>query len=176
MEGTRRCSACGITKSLESFWKRRDTQGRFRLWRSKCKTCAGPQNRAASRALDARHPQLKMLRNARLRASVAGVPFEIDVDDIEIPHTCPVLGLPLILHHGRKGPRDSSPTLDRIVPSLGYVRGNIIVVSWRANRLKSDATMDELARIVAWYRALGVGGTVIAAVNGAAAPIHDLGH
>lgn len=93
-----------------------------------------------------------MFRAARQRAVLAGVPFEIEISDIEIPSKCPVLDVPLVLHSGRKGPRDSSPTLDRIVPSRGYVRGNIIVVSWRANRLKSDATMEELARIVDWYR------------------------
>lgn len=95
-----------------------------------------------------------MHRAARLRARLAGVPFEIEIADIQIPAKCPVLDVALVLNRGRRGPRDSSPTLDRIVPSLGYVRGNIIVVSWRANRLKSDATMDELERIVDWYRAL----------------------
>lgn len=93
-----------------------------------------------------------MFLAARKRARIVGVPFDLDVTDIEIPARCPVLGMPLTLHHGRRGPRDSSPTLDRVVPSLGYVRGNVIVVSWRANRLKSDATMEELSRIVEWYR------------------------
>ena len=93
-----------------------------------------------------------MLVNARARARHAGVPFELSEEDFEIPPVCPVLGMVLKPGRGRRGPTEASPTLDRITPSRGYVRGNIVVVSWRANRLKSDATMLELETIVRWYR------------------------
>ena len=89
-----------------------------------------------------------MLVNARTRARHAGVPFELTEEDVEIPHVCPVLGMLLQPGRGRRGPTEASPTLDRIAPSLGYV----VVVSWRANRLKSNATMTELETIVRWYR------------------------
>lgn len=49
----------------------------------------------------------------------------------------------------------SSPSIDRIIPELGYVRGNIAVISMRANKLKSDATSEELERISAWMRSVG---------------------
>ena len=81
------------------------------------------------------------------------MPFELSEHDFEIPDVCPVLGIPLAMGVGRSGPREWSPTIDRIIPSLGYVPGNVVVVSWRANRLKSDGTMEELARIVSWYTA-----------------------
>jgi hypothetical protein len=45
---------------------------------------------------------------------------------------------------------DNSPTLDRIIPSLGYVRGNVKVISMRANVLKHNASLDELKKLVAW--------------------------
>lgn len=95
-----------------------------------------------------------MLKLARQRARSALVPFDLREDDFEIPKTCPVLGIELCHGQGRRGPNDRSPTLDRIVPTLGYVRGNVIVVSWRANRLKSDARMRELTCIVDFYRSL----------------------
>lgn len=95
-----------------------------------------------------------MFQAARKRARLAGVPFDLVESDIEIPQCCPVLGIPLVVSSGRKGPRDASPTIDRFVPSLGYVRGNVGVISWRANRLKSDGTTDELMRIVDFYRAI----------------------
>jgi hypothetical protein len=101
----------------------------------------------------ATHPRRIMVKHARQRARAASVPFDIHEGDFEIPSVCPVLGIALCHGRGRRGPTDSSPTLDRIVPALGYVRGNVIVVSWRANRLKSDATIDELARILDFYRA-----------------------
>jgi hypothetical protein len=39
---------------------------------------------------------------------------------------------------------DNLPTLDRVDPVCGYVPGNVWVISWRANRLKQDASLDEL--------------------------------
>ena len=46
--------------------------------------------------------------------------------------------------------RDRTPSLDRFVPNLGYVKGNIRVISFRANRLKSDATIDEMRQVLAY--------------------------
>lgn len=46
---------------------------------------------------------------------------------------------------------NSTPSLDRIIPKKGYVRGNIIVISWRANLLKRDATIKELMQLASFY-------------------------
>ena len=91
-----------------------------------------------------------MLRNARARARVVGVPFTITVSDIVIPTHCPILGIPLFPKKGRGG-GDNSPSLDKIKPERGYVPGNIIVISNRANRLKSDASIKELRDIASFY-------------------------
>lgn len=45
----------------------------------------------------------------------------------------------------------NSPSLDKIVPELGYVKGNIVVVSLRANQIKSDATIEELQAVAKFY-------------------------
>lgn len=92
-----------------------------------------------------------MLKNARIRARAVGVPFTITVDDIVIPTHCPILGIPLAQAHGRRGGSPNSPSLDKIEPGRGYVAGNIIVISNRANRLKSDATIEELRSIASFY-------------------------
>ena len=106
---------------------------------------------AARRRRRLLRPRSRLI-NAANRARNAGVPFELTEGDFEIPSVCPVLGIPLVPGKGRRGPTDSSPTLDRIISSRGYVRDNVVVVSWRANRLKSDGTMTELETIVRWYR------------------------
>ena len=93
-----------------------------------------------------------MLKNARQRAQRAGVPFAITAEDIVVPSHCPVLGVPLRRRLGRKGGGDYSPSLDRIKPELGYVPGNIVVVSRRANRIKTDATPEELEAVADFYR------------------------
>ena len=79
------------------------------------------------------------------------MPFTIKAADIVVPTHCPILGLPLYSTLGKKGGGPNSPSLDRIEPALGYVPGNIVVISNRANRLKSDATIEELRKIASFY-------------------------
>ena len=97
-----------------------------------------------------------MFSAAKNRAKTKGVPFDIDVSDIIIPEFCPVLGLRLVSHIGRRGPMDDTPSLDRIRPEGGYVRGNIWVISSRANRMKNDATLGELELLVLALKKLQV--------------------
>lgn len=87
----------------------------------------------------------RMLSDARVRASKRGIKFNIDLEDIIVPDVCPYLGISLVTDNGCK--RDNSPTLDRIVPELGYVKGNVEVISERANRIKNDANSSELLEI-----------------------------
>ncbi len=76
--------------------------------------------------------------------------FNITQEDVLVPDNCPVLGIPLSLDETR-GFSDNSPTLDRIDNSLGYKKGNVLVVSWRANRIKCDATPKELYLMSKFY-------------------------
>jgi len=87
----------------------------------------------------------RMWRAAKARAKERGLTFNIELRDIVVPYKCPLLGINLILNSKR--PTDASPALDRIDNSLGYVKGNILVISTRANRIKSDATASELFAI-----------------------------
>ncbi len=90
-----------------------------------------------------------LLVAARKRAKEAGVPFNLKHADIVIPSVCPVLGIPLLF----KDPtRVASITLDRVIPELGYVRGNVCVISGKANRIKNDATLAELEAVVRYVR------------------------
>lgn len=90
-----------------------------------------------------------MWYGARGRAKKAGVPFSIERRDIIIPDRCPALGTKLVRGKGQPGP--NSPSLDRIVPELGYVPGNIVVVSMRANRAKNDLTVAEMRALAVFY-------------------------
>jgi hypothetical protein len=71
------------------------------------------------------------------------------------PEFCPVFGIKLA-HSWGQGPKDETPSLDRIETSKGYERGNIAVISNRANRVKSDGTAEEHERIAAWMRSQGL--------------------
>ena len=83
-----------------------------------------------------------IFHNAKRRAKQLNIPFDITLDDIVIPDKCPLLGTPFVFDSSVMV--DASPSLDKLIPSKGYVRGNILVISMRANRIKQDASVDEL--------------------------------
>lgn len=95
-------------------------------------------------------PHIKLLLHwARRRAKAKGRPFTLTPDDISIPDSCPVLGIPL-----ERSPiisSNNSPSIDRIDSEGGYTPGNVIVVSRRANQIKSNATPIELMRVAQFY-------------------------
>lgn len=91
-----------------------------------------------------------MVRSAKQRAKEKCIPFDVTYKDFEIPETCPLLGIKLNTHVGEKisGARADSPSLDKINPELGYTKGNVWVVSYRANMIKSNASIEELELLV----------------------------
>ncbi len=95
---------------------------------------------------------LALVRQAKRRAARKGLPFDLTSDDIVVPDFCPALGIPLYRAVGRKAQGPNSPTLDRIEPDIGYVRGNVRVISARANQIKSDATPSELLRVACYVQ------------------------
>lgn len=101
-----------------------------------------------------RNIERTLLNAIRARAKKYNIPFNLELEDIVIPDVCPVLGLKLESNIGKGNKSDASPSIDRIIPSLGYVKGNIIVVSERCNRIKNDATYQELIHIGEFYMSL----------------------
>ena len=86
---------------------------------------------------------------AKFRAKRDKIAFDLVLKDIpEIPSVCPILKIPMKVHEGQSGWHDDSPTLDRIFNSKGYVKNNIRIISSRANRLKADASTEELEKIL----------------------------
>ena len=63
-----------------------------------------------------------------------------------------MLGISLEQGNGRV--HDASPALDRLDNAKGYVKGNVVVISYKANRMKSNATIDEIVRLGEWARTL----------------------
>ena len=91
-----------------------------------------------------------MISAAKKRAKEKGIEFSITRDDLTVPEFCPILGIRIEANERRW--QDSSPSIDRIVPERGYVKENVQIISARANRIKNDATVDELERIAAYLR------------------------
>jgi hypothetical protein len=97
----------------------------------------------------------KIWSRSKARAKKAGIEFTItrnDIANMTIPITCPALGIPVRMERGQQ--TDNSLSLDRIDSSQGYHIDNIVFVSWKSNRIKSNATLKELQRIVAFYESI----------------------
>lgn len=150
------CSLCGENKILLDFPKKKSCKWGFN---SRCKDCHNAQCRlsytdtkgkdqAYLKKLLRSKPAYKMVSRAKDRARKLGLPFDLDWKTIEVPEKCPVLGIPLRVADGVFD--DNSPSLDRRQPHLGYVMSNVEVISYRANRIKNDATASELRAIADW--------------------------
>lgn len=73
------------------------------------------------------------------------------MQSIVLPDTCPALGIELDYADGKGKRTDNSPSVDKIIPERGYVADNIVVVSWRANRIKNDSKIEELLKIYNFF-------------------------
>lgn len=80
-------------------------------------------------------------KGAKGRAKKKGRDFNIEVSDIVIPLICPLLGIPILKSKGKIS--DNSPSLDCFNPSKGYVKGNVWVISQRANSLKRELSLEQ---------------------------------
>ena len=93
-----------------------------------------------------------LLSRARRRAEANNLPFDIDLEYLAaLPsENCPVFGMPLAWCAETKYRQDEAPSLDKIIPALGYVKGNVAWVSWKANRIKNDGSAEDHQRIANW--------------------------
>ena len=111
------------------------------------------KNPSRSREYRFDNPERAVLWNARKNAKTKGVAFDLELSDIVIPNVCPALGIPIVKTSTEGiGRTDNSPSVDRLDPTKGYVKDNVRIVSWRANKLKGDATPEELEKIAAYTR------------------------
>ncbi len=171
------CSTCKETKEFKEFHKLTKSNDGYDY---RCKACVKLKNlrateetkeksreRARKRAAENRqlmrdktnnwrkrtkleNPAYFLWASAKARARRFNLPFNLTREDIVIPENCPILGIPLDTQT-KKGFCYNAPSIDKIVPELGYVKGNIIVISWRANRIKCDATIEELRALAEFY-------------------------
>lgn len=98
------------------------------------------------------HAENIVIQNAKARAKKLNVPFDLTAEDIIIPDTCPILGIPIMRNNGKRVHSDNSPSLDRLVPALGYVKGNVHVISYRANLIKNQGTLAEHLAVVEFMK------------------------
>ena len=133
------CSLCKEKKSLDMFHK------------SDSATILGITNKCIScTALSS------MIKNAKQRCKKSG--RIIDIDDYYLLKLtkglvyCPVLGIEMVFG-GTGSIQDNSASIDRFDTTQGYIKGNVWIISYKANRMKSDATIDDIKKVYDYMKA-----------------------
>lgn len=163
LNNTRQCKKCNLWLDLSMFsarvrmpsptTKEESKKVPTLYYRSDCKECSlkqinipkydSPENR---RALHRKDPRKVMLFHARKRAKQKGIDFNIGYSDIQVPELCPLLNIPIFVTNEKIGP--NSPSIDRIENNKGYIKGNVLVVSHKANTAKGNLSLQELELLV----------------------------
>lgn len=136
------CKTCGETKEEKHFRKRK---GGF--VNTSCRGCVNVKY--------VPDPLVAHLNTIRCRAKQNNLPFNLTEEDLIIPAMCPVLNIPIHQNWGSVSPednKDSCPSVDRVIPSLGYVKHNVRIISTRANRIKTDSTPQEISLVYKYTR------------------------
>lgn len=171
----KQCSKCLEYKELEHFFKSKTSKDGYR---NDCKECHNEikklwEKKNLDRVLEMRkeyrsRPDVKQRRciitkewnkrnnesvmctRAKKRARQLNLPFSLSKEDIIIPEYCPILGIKL--EYSENSMSDNSPSIDRIIPEKGYVKDNIIIISNRANRIKNNASLEEIEKLYLWFK------------------------
>ena len=92
--------------------------------------------------------EYSMYHRAKSRAKRRDMEFTLSKEDVVIPDRCPVLDIPLKI--GDDSHSAGSPSLDRIDNDKGYTTDNVCVISYRANSIKRDASINDIRKLLAW--------------------------
>jgi hypothetical protein len=147
------CSKCHLPKTDKFFHKRAASKDGLC---PTCKECSHqdyktkyPINSESRQEYSRRYRQdentwtVRAMRGCRRRAKESNIPFNLIASDLfPLPETCPVLGVKL--DYGAGHNRKVYASIDRIIPQLGYVRGNVRVISFSANATKGSGMGDIL--------------------------------
>ena len=141
------CSKCNERKPIEDFHKRKVSRDGLN---HVCKTCASVYAKEKYNDIDYRLS--KVVTNATKRAKKNNLPIDIDVEYLKTIMTekCPVFDIKLNWDTSGEGITDNSPSLDRVIPELGYVKHNVVFISKVANSIKQDVTETELYKVADW--------------------------
>ena len=105
-----------------------------------------------------KNPIPQMLSNSKIRAKSKNIPHNITTKDISDiwpkDNKCPVLNINFEMGYKNKKTKSYAPSLDRIKPKKGYIKGNILIVCDIVNRLKSDAKIEDIGKVFNFYKKL----------------------
>lgn len=139
------CPKCHQRRKANKFSPSNQTIDGLQGW---CRDC----NRRLMTEQRRTDPVGTMLKWTKSAAKKKGLNFELTRKDIVIPAKCPLLGITLVSGFGTGRPNDNSPSLDRINNELGYISGNVWIISHKANRIKNNATLEEVETVLSNWK------------------------
>ena len=139
----RKCVECNKIKSFNDFHKHSKC-----MWgvNTICKECRKTESKKQWENQKTNNLEKVILDRTKSRARKNQIEFNLTIKDIIIPKECPVFKVPFVY-----GDHDWTPSIDRINPNKGYIKGNVIIVSNKANIIKNNATFDEILKVGNFY-------------------------
>ncbi len=139
------CTKCFTEKEDSKFYKNKQNRDGLSSWCGSCHVELSRQNRKARRV---EKPFVFKNHNLKSSANSQGVPYDLTPEYLESIWTgkCAIFGIS-ISYGGLDNERPTAE-IDKIKPELGYVKGNVAWVCHRANRLKDNASLEELRMVV----------------------------
>lgn len=141
------CTKCKTEKDTNEFYSNRQNRSGLSSW---CRSCYGSLAKSNRQKRRVEKPFVFKVHNLKASANSQGVPYDLTPEYLESIWTgkCAIFGTPIsYLAEDFERP---TAEIDKIKPELGYVQGNVAWVSHRANRLKDNATLEELKMVVAY--------------------------
>ena len=160
-EGGKICFTCKEWKPFSNFYRekqyRRPKKGGYYrpYYRGECKKCRAVRSRAFYCRSYSENWERYRIFKARQTAKKLNLPFNLTeeyIKSITPPDMiCPALGIKMMVSTTKEKGSWRSPSLDRIIPELGYVKGNVVIVSFKVNREKNNSSLEELTKITNFY-------------------------
>ena len=157
----KKCTKCRLNKPLEAFWKNNNSRDGHQHTCIDCQKARWEKDVTLKEEVRARFRAREQIYNdnhinkylwfeARKRAKEKDLEFTIKPEDISVPDVCPVSLVAMERNRGKLGP--NSYSLDRINSSMGYIPGNVAVISFKANQIKNNFSLEELERLLKYMR------------------------
>lgn len=145
-------SILGISSQVVSYYRKKS--GIRREYKYQRQPLTKTEQRLLSTGLSRDQLTQAGLRFSRKKenASRTRHEFTITFDDVVWNKVCPILGIEL--DYFAEVRAENSVSFDRIDSSKGYIPGNVQIISWRANRIKNDGTLDDFRKIVDYLEKL----------------------
>lgn len=159
---TKHCPICNTTKPLSAFYKHKNRKDGHS---GQCAECIKAfskkwykdtieerkeytrKNKEKKKEYNIQRRDNNSLSGIKRRAKLKGIPFDLTLEDVSNYSVCPVFGKELIRSDSNT---PFSPSVDRVDPTKGYTKDNIQILSNKANKMKQDATPEELLMFADW--------------------------